>query len=261
MLHQTCTPHQAERASALVTLQKTGCWATCCASGSCFTTILQCAFRFNAEITRQIADATHPALAVFGTSIFYLTAWHCMHGHALRDTLQVHFKLAKPGLMKAFEGKWTVSACDPVQPLAAIMAARDGKEQAQQRRWSRGLTSSTKEQSSDVRLPPPWANHATVLAKSFKGDLTAFQELISKWCIVVRQIPPYLQALNANILNVLNTAVSFNSSSPLSDTTQGSVMPQIQKSTEDCSTLVHRYASILVNCKSICLYFAFVFGV
>ena len=35
------------------------------------------------------------------------------------------FKLAKPGLMKAFEGKWTIKGCDPAQPLSALMDARD----------------------------------------------------------------------------------------------------------------------------------------
>ena len=33
------------------------------------------------------------------------------------------FKLAKPGLMKAFEGKWTIRGCDPAQPLSALVAS------------------------------------------------------------------------------------------------------------------------------------------
>lgn len=36
----------------------------------------------------------------------------------------VFFKLAKPGLMKAFEGKWTIQGCDPAKPLSALMDSR-----------------------------------------------------------------------------------------------------------------------------------------
>ena len=35
----------------------------------------------------------------------------------------VFFKLAKPGLMKAFEGKWTIKGCDRTQPLSALMGS------------------------------------------------------------------------------------------------------------------------------------------
>lgn len=85
------------------------------------------------------------------------------------------FNLAKPGLMKAFEGKWTVSACDRAQPLAAIMAAREGKQHSQQHRRGKELASSKKGQRSDARLPPPWANHAAVLASNFKGESTTLE--------------------------------------------------------------------------------------
>lgn len=82
---------------------------------------------------------------------------------------QVLFKLAKPGLMKAFEGKWSVSPCDMSQPLAVIMAERDAKDASEMQHWSKRLSASQSVPGSTMRPLPPWA-HATALANNFKGQ-------------------------------------------------------------------------------------------
>ena len=99
----------------------------------------------------------------------------------------VFFKLAKPGLMKAFEGKWTIRGCDRTQPLASLMAAQGQPGHGWPQRQQQQQQLQQQQQPGFQDIGAQWAKGAASFATNLRGG--ALRRRPGSTCLAKRLSP------------------------------------------------------------------------
>ena len=97
----------------------------------------------------------------------------------------VFFKLAKPGLMKAFEGKWTIRACDRTQPLSALIDQRGQRGGGAHQQEPQQL--QLQQAPGLHNLSAQWTKGATSFANNIRGEPEGGGMLYASHCCSPRR--------------------------------------------------------------------------